>query len=155
MLYFGRARRLASDAQRSAMFAAHRGCSHPGCANPALWAEAHHTREWAQGGLTDITHLAPACPEHHKLIGLGKNQWQIVILTEGLDADRRAWIPPEILDPDRKPMVNRAHHPDEAFVEARLAMRARRHELFVQRTRECGGPADPADPPGPSDSADP
>jgi hypothetical protein len=150
VLYLGRARRLASEAQRLAMFAAHRGCSHPGCSNPALWAEAHHTREWAQGGLTDITHLAPACPAHHKLIGPGNNQWQTIMLTDGPDAGRCAWIPPEFLDPERTPMVNRAHHPDEALIEARLAMQARRKEQLAQRRRECGvEPPDPPEPPGP------
>ncbi|WP_245969082.1 HNH endonuclease signature motif containing protein [Williamsia muralis] len=135
-LFLGRARRLASEAQRLAMFAAHRGCSHPGCSNPALWAEAHHVREWAQGGFTDITHLAPACPQHHQLVGPGEHQWQTVMITDGPDAGRCAWIPPALLDPERQPRVNRAHHPDEAIIEARQGMIARRKAELEQRNRE-------------------
>jgi hypothetical protein len=149
VLYLGRAKRLASEAQRIAMFAAHRGCSFGGCTNPAMWAEAHHTVEWALGGLTDITHLAPACPQHHKLVGPGEHQWQTIMITDGPDAGRCAWIPPAFLDPDRKPRVNRAHHPDEALIEARQAMLARRKAELEQRIRERGGqPPDPPDPPG-------
>ncbi|MGK9270534.1 HNH endonuclease [Williamsia muralis] len=143
-LFLGRARRLASEAQRLAMFAAHRGCSHPGCSNPALWAEAHHVREWAQGGFTDITHLAPACPQHHQLVGPGEHQWQTVMITDGPDAGRCAWIPPALLDPERRPRVNRAHHPDEAIIEAGQAMLARRKAELEQRNRELGAP--PPDP---------
>lgn len=142
-LFLGRARRLASEAQRLAMFAAHRGCSHPGCSNPALWAEAHHVREWAQGGFTDITHLAPACPQHHQLVGPGEHQWQTVMITDGPDAGRCAWIPPAVLDPERRPRVNRAHHPDEAIIEARQAMVARRKAELEQRNRELGAPPPP------------
>ena len=149
ILYFGRARRLASESQRLAMFAAHRGCSTPGCPNPAMWAEAHHVLAWLLGGFTDIVNEAPACPQHHKLIGPGVNQWQTVMLTEGPDAGRCAWIPPVFIDPERKPMVNRAHHPDEALAEARELMRSRRQEQLEQRKREYGVlPSDlPKEPP--------
>ncbi|PYE16376.1 uncharacterized protein DUF222 [Williamsia limnetica] len=146
VLYLGRAKRLASEAQRIAMFAAHRGCSFGGCTDPAMWAEAHHTTEWMLGGLTDISHLAPACPQHHKLVGPGEHQWQTVMITEGPDAGRCAWIPPAFLDPDRQPRVNRAHHPDEALIEARQAMLARRKAQLEQRTRELSGQS--PDPPG-------
>ncbi|PXW35563.1 UNVERIFIED_CONTAM: uncharacterized protein DUF222 [Williamsia faeni] len=153
VLYFGRARRLASESQRLAMFAAHRGCSTPGCSNPAMWAEAHHVLAWLLGGFTDIVNEAPACPQHHKLIGPGINQWQTVMLTEGPDAGRCAWIPPVFIDPERKPMVNRAHHPDEALAEARELMRSRRQEQLEQRKRECGAsPSDLPKEPPPKDS---
>ncbi|WP_196809511.1 HNH endonuclease signature motif containing protein [Nocardia sp. 348MFTsu5.1] len=153
VLYFGRARRLASESQRLAMFAAHRGCSTPGCSNPAMWAEAHHVLAWLLGGFTDIVNEAPACPQHHKLIGPGVNQWQTVMLTEGPDAGRCAWIPPVFIDPERKPMVNRAHHPDEALAEARELMRSRRLEQLEQRKREFGvSPSDLPKEPPPKDS---
>ena len=149
IMYFGRARRLASEAQRLAMFAAHRGCSTPGCSNPAMWAEAHHILEWVLGGFTDIVNEAPACPQHHKLIGPGAHQWQTIMLTEGPDAGRCAWIPPAFIDPERKPMVNRAHHPDEALREAQEAVRTRRTAQLKQRELECG--VQPPDSPGTPD----
>ena len=154
-LFLGRARRLASEAQRLAMFAAHRGCSHPGCSNPALWAEAHHVREWAQGGFTDITHLAPACPQHHQLVGPGEHQWQTVMITDGPDAGRCAWIPPALLDPKRQPRVNRAHHPDEAIIEARQGMLARRKAELEQRNRELGPQPPDSRPTRPSENNPP
>lgn len=154
-LFLGRARRLASEAQRLAMFAAHRGCSHPGCSNPALWAEAHHVREWAQGGFTDITHLAPACPQHHQLVGPGEHRWQTVMITDGPDAGRCAWIPPALLDPERQPRVNRAHHPDEAIIEARQGMLARRKAELEQRNRELGPQPPDSRPTRPSENNPP
>ncbi|MFJ6096796.1 DUF222 domain-containing protein [Williamsia muralis] len=154
-LFLGRARRLASEAQRLAMFAAHRGCSHPGCSNPALWAEAHHVREWAQGGFTDITHLAPACPQHHQLVGPGEHQWQTVMITDGPDAGRCAWIPPALLDPERQPRVNRAHHPDEAIIEARRSMLARRKAELEQRNRELSPQPPDSRPTRPSENNPP
>ncbi len=112
-----------------------------------MWAEAHHTVEWMLGGLTDITYLAPACPQHHKLIGPGEHQWQTIMITDGPDAGRCAWIPPAFLDPEQRPRVNRAHHPDEALIEARQVMLARRTAQLQQRTRELG--IEPPAPPGP------
>ncbi|MBA4026233.1 MAG: hypothetical protein C0482_28130 [Gordonia sp.] len=62
------------------------------------------------------------------------------MITEGPDAGRCAWIPPAFLDPERQPRVNRAHHPDEALIEARQAMLARRKAQLEQRNRELSAP---------------
>ena len=40
VLYFARAKRTAQKGQRLALFARDRGCSHPGCPNPATWTES-------------------------------------------------------------------------------------------------------------------
>jgi hypothetical protein len=94
VLYFGRAKRTAQTGQRLALFAKDRGCTKPGCRNPATWVEIHHVEAWIDGGLTDIDVLAPACPSHHALIGDGEDQWQTIMITEGPDAGRVAWIAP-------------------------------------------------------------
>lgn len=51
-LYLGRTRRLASAAQRIALFGSERGCSAPGCGTPAAYCQVHHAvRGWAEGGV--------------------------------------------------------------------------------------------------------
>src|SRR3546814_8707449 len=57
VLYFARAKRVAQQGQRLALFAAYRGCSHPGCRQPATWAEIHHVNAWILGGLTNVDEL--------------------------------------------------------------------------------------------------
>lgn len=92
-LYFGRSRRLASLGQRLASFAADGGemCSAPGCTQPATHVEIHHTVEWAEGGLTDIDVLAPACPVHHHMIGPNPGQYSTRVIKSGPDTGRTAW----------------------------------------------------------------
>ncbi|MBT0568691.1 DUF222 domain-containing protein, partial [Williamsia sp. CHRR-6] len=58
-LYYGRSRRLASQAQRFLLFTMYGGCSTPACPAPFTHTEAHHAEtDWAAGGLTNSTHLA-------------------------------------------------------------------------------------------------
>jgi len=112
-LHFGRTKRLASRAQRLALLPNHRGCTHPGCTKPATWTQIHHTREWADGGRTDIQDLAPACNEHHALVHNRPNGWATYVVRSGPDAGRCAWMPPKTVDPQRSPLINRVHHPEE------------------------------------------
>lgn len=93
-LYLGRSRRLASLGQRLASFAADGGemCSAPGCTQPATRVEMHHAaRDWAEGGLTNIDELAPACGIHNRMVGSRTGQYRTRIITEGPDAGRVAW----------------------------------------------------------------
>lgn len=67
-LWLGRARRLASAAQRQAAIAASHGhCTWPGCTVPADRCEIDHLTGWEQGGTTDIENLAPCCRFHNRL----------------------------------------------------------------------------------------
>ncbi len=133
VLYFARAKRTAQQGQRLALFAKDRGCTSPGCRNPASWAEIHHTTAWAEGGKTDIDVLAPACPPHHAMIGPGEDQWQTVMLTDGPDAGRVAWIPPKYIDPDQHPRINRAHHTDHTIEAAWQHIIAERQQALDER----------------------
>ncbi|WP_020107494.1 DUF222 domain-containing protein, partial [Nocardia sp. 348MFTsu5.1] len=132
VLYFARTKRTAQKGQRLALIARDRGCSHPGCPNPATWTESHHVTAWAKGGLTDIDALTPACPPHHRLIGDGPDRWQTVMITDGPDAGRVGWIPPVGVDPERVPRVNRAHHVNETVEAAWQKVVVDRQEALAQ-----------------------
>ena len=64
-LHLGRARRLFSPAQRTAMALRDRQCRADGCSIPATWCEAHHELPWLRGGLTDVDQGLLLCPWHH------------------------------------------------------------------------------------------
>lgn len=70
VLHLGRARRLASPAQRRALRLRDRTCSFPGC-HQARHLDAHHVTPWSQGGGTDIDGLALLCRRHHVIVHEG------------------------------------------------------------------------------------
>lgn len=65
-LWMGQSSRLASIAQRFAMFAIQGVCSWLGCTAPMSECEAHHILAWIRGGGTDIDNLTGLCREHHR-----------------------------------------------------------------------------------------
>ncbi|MFN8019341.1 MAG: DUF222 domain-containing protein [Acidimicrobiales bacterium] len=66
-LWFGRSRRLASAAQRSAVVAADGGrCYWPGCDAEAHRCQVDHLVGWEQGGSTDIANLGLICGFHNR-----------------------------------------------------------------------------------------
>ncbi len=154
VLYFARAKRTAQQGQRLALFAKDRGCTSPGCRNPISWSEIHHTTAWADGGLTDIDVLAPACPPHHKMIGPGEDQWQTVMVTDGPDAGRVAWIPPKYIDPEQQPRINRAHHVDVAVEATWQHVINERQAALDERERPTESQQLDAPPPEVGDHAD-
>ncbi|MFK4790609.1 DUF222 domain-containing protein [Microbacterium sp. ZW T5_56] len=42
-------------------------CRHPGCRVPIRYTDIDHNHDWANGGKTDISNLAPLCRRHHTL----------------------------------------------------------------------------------------
>lgn len=88
----GRDRRLASAIQRLVLYAAHGGCTNPGCERPAAGCQAHHVVEWAEGGPTTVSNLALACPIHHGWIGTGHDSWRTV--PDPARPGMPRWIPP-------------------------------------------------------------
>ncbi|SIS00708.1 HNH endonuclease signature motif containing protein [Williamsia sterculiae] len=80
-LFFGRQRRLASADQRMALIASQRGCTRPGCDQPATRVAVHHVTEWKNGGLTDVTVLALACDADHAQINDSEHGWITEIIT--------------------------------------------------------------------------
>ncbi|WP_238421042.1 HNH endonuclease signature motif containing protein [Gordonia sp. 'Campus'] len=110
-LHFGRGRRLATRGQRLASFARPDGevCSAPGCDQPATQVELHHAhQDWADGGLTDIDDLAPACPRHNRMVGTNPGQYTTRIVRSGPDEGRCAWrLNPEPGAPPNPEYINR------------------------------------------------
>ncbi|WP_194288631.1 HNH endonuclease signature motif containing protein [Ornithinicoccus halotolerans] len=66
ILDHGRSRRLATPAQRRALWVRDRACTFPGCTMPAQWTEVHHARTWwSRGGNTDLADMTLLCRRHH------------------------------------------------------------------------------------------
>jgi Domain of unknown function (DUF222)/HNH endonuclease len=76
----GRASRVVTPAQRSALTVRDGGCVFPDCDRPLAWCEGHHLVHWADGGPTDLANLALLCRAHHRAVHEGG--WQ---LTRGPD----------------------------------------------------------------------
>jgi hypothetical protein len=148
-LYLGRARRLASTEQRIASFSRTGGevCSFPGCGQPASHSEMHHAKEdWANGGKTDITDLAPACGPHNRMVGPNPGQYTTGIYEDGPLAGRCWWqlnAAPGM--PENPKIVN--DHPDiTALYEQKLDQI--RDQIHGEHTSsaDCGsGATEPAD----------
>ncbi|MGZ8179268.1 DUF222 domain-containing protein [Williamsia sp. SKLECPSW1] len=110
-LFYGRSRRLASEVQRFLMFAEYGGCSMPACPAPFTHTEAHHAeQDWAQGGSTDATDMAPACGPHNRAVHDGDGGWQTEKITTGPDRGRFGWVANGTTDP---PRTNHLHRPDQ------------------------------------------
>jgi hypothetical protein len=70
-LEVGRATRVVSPAQRTALAVRDGGCRFPGCDRPPAWCEAHHLRHWLHGGPTDLGNLVLLCRAHHRAVHEG------------------------------------------------------------------------------------
>ena len=72
-LAVGRAFRLATPAQRTALAVRDGGCIL--CHRPASECQTHHLTDWADGGTTDLDNLVLLCWTHHRQVDL--NRWAI------------------------------------------------------------------------------
>ncbi|MGE5694749.1 MAG: HNH endonuclease signature motif containing protein, partial [Candidatus Sericytochromatia bacterium] len=89
-----------------------RGCTRPGCNVPAYWCQVHHaTKDWAQGGHTDIDDLTLACGPDNRLITDGG--WR----TRKRDDGTTEWIPPADRDHGQR-RTNTYHHPERMRKDA-------------------------------------
>ena len=115
-LYLGRSKRIASPDQRIVLIARDRGCSFPSCTRPATWCQAHHVTDWVDGGPTDIDSLTFGCDMHHALVGTGPGTWATTKTTGSHRyPGRTLWHPPAGMDPQRRGLINHAHHPEEVL----------------------------------------
>ncbi|WP_141014800.1 HNH endonuclease signature motif containing protein [Nocardioides sambongensis] len=67
VLDLGRARRLFTAAQRTALGLRDKTCRGEGCSIPARWCEAHHLDPWSKGGKTNLDDGVLLCAFHHHL----------------------------------------------------------------------------------------
>ncbi|MFT3899304.1 MAG: DUF222 domain-containing protein [Gordonia sp. (in: high G+C Gram-positive bacteria)] len=113
-----RGARIASKAQRLALFGRDRGCTRPMCPRPASQCQAHHaTKDWADGGLTNIGDLTLACGPDNRNVGTNPDQWETTPLTTGPDTGRTGWRLTGSSEPYR---TNPVHDP-ESFVRGILS----------------------------------
>lgn len=144
VLDVGRAKRLATPAQRKALRAMHDTCGFPGCDVEFDRCEIHHLLDWDHNGPTDLANLVPGCSRHHHLLHEGG--WHA-----RLTADRQLEVWPPGEDP-----------PHDAIPQARHRPPDRRQDDQASRT-SAGAPAPEAErPPAapgpdgrPDDSGDP
>ncbi|SEE84525.1 HNH endonuclease signature motif containing protein [Ruania alba] len=71
----GRAQRLHTRAQATAIVARDKHCAYPGCTAPPGWGEIHHSIWWSRGGHTNTHHGILLCRWHHRVV----HQRQIAI----------------------------------------------------------------------------
>jgi hypothetical protein len=117
VLDVGRARRLATAAQRTALRAMYSTCAEPGCDMPVDECRAHHIVEWdptRRNGNTDLSNLVPVCEQTHSRIHqhgfnvkiLGNHERMIwsrpdgTIVYDGPAGNRRPRSDPGDDDPD-------------------------------------------------------
>lgn len=146
ILYLGRSRRLASRAQRLAVFARDRGCTTPGCSTPTLHSEVHHVTDWADGGTTDIDGLTAACGPHNRTVGPGAHQWSTTIARDGPDAGRAAWQAPDG-HPHPDKTINHTHHTDTVLARMRDDIARRRLDARRRPPQPSAGDPTAQDPP--------
>ncbi|GED98205.1 DUF222 domain-containing protein [Gordonia crocea] len=113
VLYYGRARRSATFAQRCALFARDRGDSHPDSDTPFIYTQAHHLPDWAKGGQTDIDKLTATSGRNNRAVGDQPRQWETVYRTSGPHTGCVGWRLRDHPGPPGVLRVNGAHHPDD------------------------------------------
>ena len=101
VLDLGRARRDFTPAQRRALTVRDRGCVAPGCDRSPASCDAHHQREWDDGGPTDLGNGALLCEFHHQQVH--RQGWRVVLAANG----HPQLVPPPTIDPQQRP---RQHH---------------------------------------------
>lgn len=68
---FGQGRYRPTAAQKAILRFRDGSCTTPGCTGPGRSCEIDHTREWQDGGATDISNLRLGCKRCHRLKSLG------------------------------------------------------------------------------------
>ena len=102
-----RAKRVASPAQRIMLIARDGGCTKPCCTVGAYGSQVHHaSRDWADGGDTNVDELGLACGSDNRMVG-PEGGWT----TRINDRHEVEWIPPPRLDTGQA-RVNYYHQPE-------------------------------------------
>ncbi|MGH3333801.1 MAG: DUF222 domain-containing protein [Nocardioidaceae bacterium] len=102
VLDVGRTIRLVTLAIWKALVARDRHCRFPGCKRPPIACDAHHIKEWLEGGETSLDNLVLLCRAHHTAI----HQTPWVVRLNPIDR-KPEFIPPDSVDPLRRPTRSR------------------------------------------------
>ncbi len=108
LLDLGRSRRLFTGPLRRAIVLRDQGCAFPGCDRPPRWCDGHHVISWLTGGPTNLANAVLLCRRHHRIIHQTDKVdvgWTVRIAGDGLPE----FIPPEYIDPLRRPQRNVYH----------------------------------------------
>ena len=105
VLDVGRAKRLITPGQRRALYLRDRGCAFPGCTRPPRNCQGHHIIHWDDGGPTNLANLVLLCEHHHRVVH--RAGWDIKLAPDGIPE----FLPPDFIDPRRKPRRNNMHPP--------------------------------------------
>jgi Domain of unknown function (DUF222) len=98
----GRAQRLATPAQRTALRSMYRTCAVDGCDTSFDRCEIHHIQEWTQHqGPTDLKYLIPSCTYHHHRFHEGRWRLELDPTTRELSI----WYPDGTLHSRSKPDI--------------------------------------------------
>ncbi|MDN5726072.1 MAG: HNH endonuclease [Propionibacteriales bacterium] len=112
VLSSGRASRVATPAQATALYARDGGCSFPGCEIPPEWCEKHHVVEWIKGGFTDLDNLTLVCKYHHR--NFQAAGWTCLMIN-----NLPHWRPPDWLPGSNDPVLHhRIAHRSELYEQA-------------------------------------
>ena len=99
----GRAKRLATREQRTALRSMYRTCAIDGCDSHFDLCHIHHLIEWDELGLTDLENLLPLCSFHHHKAHEGRWRLQLDPSTRQLtvnlaDGTHHSTAVPDLLD---------------------------------------------------------
>ena len=130
ILHLGRARRLASRAQRRALRLRDGTCVFPGC-HQSKHLDAHHLTPWSEGGPTDLDELALLCRRHHVMVHEGG--LRLVRSRSGSSGAAPAGLGPRFL------VLDADGHPVQARWPAML-------ERLILRPDPAEGDVDPEGP---------
>jgi hypothetical protein len=100
----GRERRSVPGPMRKTLVERDRGCCFPGCDRDARWTDAHHMNHWSSFGPTSVENAVLVCSYHHTELHR-RGSWTVFLDTDGFPT----FIPPEHIDPERRPRRNRYH----------------------------------------------
>ncbi len=147
-----RTKRVASPAQRIMLIARDGGCTKPCCTVGAYGCQVHHaTKDWAQGGNTNVDDMTLACGPDNRAVDDGG--WQTRINSRGEcewttpTRPRSRPIQNQLLPPPRStpadhPKTSRSARTDTTKTQAAQRYPRQRHE-YLDPTETPGGPEPP------------
>lgn len=151
-----RTKRIASPAQRIMLIARDGGCTKPGCTVGAYGTQVHHvTKDWAQGGNTNINDLGLACAPDNRSVDTDSG-WS-TRMNQHCEVE---WTPPPAMDTGQT-RLNFYHRPErllhppdqpQPHAHTNTAEAAPREPTHTDEHRDTDAPGDTEDIDPPPDN---